>query len=84
MILEYIPTKLCSLLMIYKVLYMNCIALGKDKKQAVAGVDRNGDTVVMTESSQAQLMDDVLVISLGVHSEPPGMLPEHKVGTFIV
>lgn len=55
------------------------VIVGKEKRN-VLGADQTSDVAVTTDNTQPQTFaDDVLVISLGVTAEPPGMLSEQKV-----
>jgi hypothetical protein len=56
------------------------VIVGKEKRNVLLGADQTSDVAVTADSTQPQTFaDDVLVISLGVTAEPPGMLSEQKV-----
>jgi len=56
--------------------------VAKEKKRlflTAAGLDGHGDSGGECDASVSNVVDELLVISLGVVSECPGMLPEQKV-----
>jgi hypothetical protein len=55
------------------------VTVGKEKRNLL-GADQTSDVVVTVDNTQPQTFaEDVLIISLGVIAEPPGMLSEQKV-----